>query len=211
MASVDRLYIDVRGKGGHGGMPHLAADPVVAAAHIVIALQTIVSRNVNPVDVAVVTIGAIHGGDAFNVIPDLVSLKGTIRTFDRAFRNSMPERIRRIAEGVASAFGCTAEVVVNAGNPAVINDPGGGGDRQTGSRTRRRRRARRRAHPHHGRRGHGGLLRACSGLLRLHRLDLTQQRGLTAPHHSPRFDFDEDALAIGCAFLVEAAEEALRT
>ena len=94
MAAVDRLKITVRGRGGHGGKPHRAADPVVAAAHVVTALQSLVSREVAPVEAAVVTIGAIHGGQAFNVIPDAVELLGTIRTFDEALRHSMPERIR---------------------------------------------------------------------------------------------------------------------
>ncbi|HEY6548698.1 MAG TPA: amidohydrolase, partial [Vicinamibacteria bacterium] len=97
MAAVDRLKITVRGLGGHGGKPHRAADPVVAAAHVVTALQSLVSREVAPVEAAVVTIGAIHGGEAFNVIPDAVELLGTIRTFDPALRASMPERITRIA------------------------------------------------------------------------------------------------------------------
>src|SRR5262249_56152010 len=83
MAAVDRLRIVVRGQGGHGGKPHRAADPVVAAAHIVTALQSVVSREVSPLDSAVVTIGAIHGGSAFNVIPDEVTLLRRLRTFDR--------------------------------------------------------------------------------------------------------------------------------
>ena len=82
MAAVDRLKIVVHGRGGHGGKPHRAADPVVAAAHVVTALQTIVAREVSPLQAAVVTIGSIHGGEAFNVIPDEVTLTGTIRTFD---------------------------------------------------------------------------------------------------------------------------------
>ena len=209
MAAVDRLFIEVKGKGGHGGMPHLCADPVVASAHIVTALQTVVSRNVSPVDAAVVTIGAIHGGDAFNVIPDHVSLKGTIRTFDRELRRSMPERIARLAGGIASGLGCTAEVVVNSGNPAVIND--------AGVATLARRAADRVV----------GAERVVEPVPTMGGEDMAvyfeqvpgcfvfigssnAARGLTAPHHSPFFDFDEEALSIGCAFLVEAAEEALR-
>src|SRR6185503_11832790 len=86
MAAVDRLSIVVRGRGGHGGHPHRAADPVVAAAQVVLALQTLVSREVSPLDSAVLTVGAIHGGQAFNVIPDEVTLTGTVRTFDAALR-----------------------------------------------------------------------------------------------------------------------------
>src|SRR5688500_4471547 len=122
MAAVDRLKIVIHGRGGHGGRPQAAADPVVAAAHVVTALQTIVAREVSPVQAAVVTVGSIHGGEAFNVIPENVTLTGTIRTFDAELRRSMPERIQRIASGVAQGLGCRAEVEVRAGNPPVIND-----------------------------------------------------------------------------------------
>ena len=124
MAAVDRLTITVRGQGGHGGKPHRAADPVVAAAHVVTALQTIVSREVAPVDSAVVTIGAIHGGQAFNVIPDEVELLGTIRTFDPALRAHHAGAHRAASpRGSREAMRCEAEVAVTNGNPAVINDP----------------------------------------------------------------------------------------
>src|SRR5262245_58847755 len=122
MAAVDRLQIVVRGRGGHGGHPHRAADPVVAAAQLVTALQTVVAREVSPLQSAVLTVGAIHGGQAFNVIPDQVTLTGTVRTFDAALRRSMPERIGRIAGGVASALQCEAEVELRPGNPPVVND-----------------------------------------------------------------------------------------
>src|SRR5687768_3452394 len=106
MAAVDRLKVVIHGRGGHGGRPQAAADPVVAAAHVVTALQTVVAREVNPVQAAVVTVGSIHGGEAFNVIPEDVTLTGTIRTFDAELRRSMPERIQRIASGVAQGLGC---------------------------------------------------------------------------------------------------------
>src|SRR5215470_1033065 len=122
MAAVDRLRIVVRGKGGHGGKPHRASDPVVAAAHIVTALQSVVAREVSPLDSAVVTIGAVHGGSAFNVIPDEVTLLGTLRTFDRDLRRALPERIARVASGIAEGLQCRAEVETSHGNPAVVND-----------------------------------------------------------------------------------------
>ncbi|HWW93160.1 MAG TPA: amidohydrolase, partial [Vicinamibacteria bacterium] len=112
MAAVDRLKIVIHGRGGHGGQPHRSADPVVAAAHVVTALQTIVSREVSPLQSAVVTLGSIHGGQAFNVIPDEVTLLGTLRTFDADLRRSLPDRIRRIAGGIAEGLNCRAEVEV---------------------------------------------------------------------------------------------------
>ena len=209
MAATDRLGIVVRGRGGHGGHPHRAADPVVAAAHVVVALQSVVAREVSPVDAAVVTLGAIHGGQAFNVIPDEVTLTGTIRTFDAELRRSMPERIRRIAGGVAAALQCEAEVEVRPGNPAVVNDA---------TVAERARRAAARVVGEEG----VVLPEATMGgedmAVYFERVpgcfvfvgSANPARGLDQPHHSPRFDFDEVALAIGCEFLVQAAEEALR-
>src|SRR5262245_13562942 len=122
MAAVDRLRIVVRGRGGHGAKPHRAADPVVAAAHVVIALQTLVAREVSPVQPAVLTVGSVHGGQAFNVIHEEVTLTGTLRSFDAELRRSLPERVSRIASGVAEGLQCRAEVEVKPGNPAVVND-----------------------------------------------------------------------------------------
>jgi len=209
MAAVDRLGIVVRGRGGHGGHPHRAADPVVAAAQIVLALQTVVAREVSPLESAVLTVGAIHGGQAFNVIPDEVTLLGTVRTFDAALRRSMPERIKRIAGGVASALQCEAVVEVRPGNPAVVNDAAVAGlARRAAARVV----------------GEEGVLEPQPTMggedmaVYFERVpgcfvfvgSANPARGLDQPHHSPRFDFDEAALAIGCEFLVQAAEEALK-
>jgi amidohydrolase len=208
MAAVDRLQIVVRGRGGHGGKPHRSADPVVAAALVVTALQTIVSREVSPVQAAVVTIGAIHGGQAFNVIPDEVVLTGTIRTFDDALRRSMPERITRLARGVAEGLQCTAAVEVRAGNPPVLNDAGA-------AEIARRAAARVvgeakvvAPEPTMGGEDMAIYFERVPGCF-VFVGSSNAARGLDQPHHSPRFDFDEDALMIGTRFLVEVAHEAL--
>ena len=209
MAAVDRLKITVRGLGGHGGKPHRAADPVVAAAHVVTALQSIVSREVAPLDAAVVTIGAIHGGQAFNVIPDVVELLGTIRTFDPELRRSMPERITRVASGVAEALGCRAEVAVTHGNPAVINDPVVAAlARRAATRVVGEERVVEPVPTMGGEDMAVYFERAPGCFVFVGSANAT--KGLDHDHHNPRFDFDEDALAIGCEFLVQAAEEALR-
>jgi amidohydrolase len=210
MAAVDRLRVVVRGRGGHGGKPHRSADPVLAAAHVVTALQSVVSREVSPLASAVLTIGSIHGGDAFNVIPDEVTLTGTLRCFDEGLRATLPERIRRIAQGVASGLQCQADVEVRPGNPAVVNDA-----RVAAIARRAAVRVVGEANvvepePTMGvedmavyfERAPGCFVFLGSG---------NAARGLDQPHHSPRFDFDEDALAIGCGFLVQAADEALRS
>jgi amidohydrolase len=209
MAAVDRLKVVVHGRGGHGGKPHRSADPVVAAAHVVMALQTVVAREVSPQQAAVVTIGAVHGGQAFNVIPDEVALTGTIRTFDAALRRSMPERIHRIAEGVAAGLQCRAEVEVRAGNPPVIND---GGVAEIARRAAARVVGDQNVvvpEPTMGGEDMALYFQQVPGCF-VFVGGANPGRGLDQPHHSPRFDFDEQALAIGCEFLLQAAEEALR-
>jgi amidohydrolase len=123
MAGADIFTIRITGRGGHGAIPDRAVDPIVAAAHMVTALQTVVSRNVSPLDTAVVSVTNIHGGTAFNVIPQEVKLEGTIRTFDNGVRQRVVERIEQIASGVASAMGCQAEVAIQLITPALVNDP----------------------------------------------------------------------------------------
>jgi amidohydrolase len=208
MAAVDRLRIVVRGRGGHGGKPHRSADPVVAAAHVVTTLQTIVSREVSPTLAAVVTLGSVHGGQAFNVIPDEVTMLGTIRTFDADLRRSMPERVSRIAAGVTEALGCRAEVEVRPGNPPVVNDA---------AVAERARRAAARVvgeenvvepEPTMGGEDMAIYFERAPGCF-VFVGSANAARGLDQPHHSPRFDFDEDALMIGTQFLVEVVDEAL--
>ncbi len=121
MASVDQITITVRGKGGHGAAPQDTVDPVVAAAHIITALQTVVARNVDPLDMGVVTVGSIHGGAAPNVIPESVELKLTARAFRPEVRAILQARIPAIARAQAESFGATAEVDYRPGYPAVIN------------------------------------------------------------------------------------------
>lgn len=121
-ASSDSVTINVVGRGGHGSTPHLVADPIVAAAHIVIALQTIVSRNVDPRDTAVISVGAIHGGDAPNVIPGTVSLRLTVRAYRPETRAMLRERITELVQAQAATLGVRAEVDYHWRYPAVIND-----------------------------------------------------------------------------------------
>jgi len=121
MASVDWFGISIKGKGGHGAAPHETVDPVLVAAHLVTALQSIVARNVAPLDSAVVTVGSIHGGDAANVIPDSVELKLTSRSFRPEVRERLQQRIQDLAHSIAEGFGATAQVELRRGFPSVIN------------------------------------------------------------------------------------------
>jgi amidohydrolase len=122
MAGADIFNVRVIGRGGHGAIPDAAVDPIVAAAQIVNALQTIVSRNVAPLHTAVVSVTNIHGGTAFNVIPPEVKLEGTIRTFDSEVRRRVVERFEQIARRVGEGMGCQVDVAVKRITPALVNN-----------------------------------------------------------------------------------------
>ena len=121
MASVDLVTITITGQGGHGALPHEAVDPIVAASSLVMALQTIVSRNVDPLETAVITVGMIHGGSLPNVIPDKVELQITTRAFTDAVRDRVRSRIKALAEAHAASYGATAEIDHPPGFPALVN------------------------------------------------------------------------------------------
>jgi hippurate hydrolase len=121
MASSDDVTITVRGTGGHGAMPHLAADPVVAAAGIVMALQTVVSRNIDPQQMAIVTVGSIHGGKANNVIPQKVTMEIGVRALDAKVRDLLEHRIRALAADQAHSYGCEAQVHYKRDYPVLVN------------------------------------------------------------------------------------------
>lgn len=121
MAATDRIVIKISGVGGHGAQPQNTKDPIVATAAIIQALQTIVSRNVSPMDSAVVSCCSIHGGNAYNVIPEQVEVMGTVRTFDPKLREIMPEKIQTLVSQIASGLGTTAVLEYYKDLPALIN------------------------------------------------------------------------------------------
>jgi len=123
MSAADTFRLTIHGKGGHGAEPQDTVDPILTAAQIINALQTIVSRNVNPLDVAVVGIGSIHAGDAANVIPDVCELTGTIRTYLPETRQLVHRRIGEISRGVAEINGARSEFELIESVPATVNDP----------------------------------------------------------------------------------------
>ncbi|MDB5042056.1 MAG: amidohydrolase [Candidatus Eremiobacteraeota bacterium] len=121
-ASSDSIEITVEGKGGHGAAPHLSVDPVYVASQFVVAVQQIVSRNIDPIEPAVVTIGAFHGGTTHNVIPSRVRLLGTVRAFDKDVRAKMSERIERVLRGICESSGATYEFTYLWRYPVTSND-----------------------------------------------------------------------------------------
>lgn len=208
MAGSSTWSATLTGKGAHGAAPHMSIDPVVAAAHIVTALQTVVSRNVDPTETAVVSVTQIHTGDTHNVIPQTAYLNGTMRAFKIEVRDLVTRRMEEIIKGVASALGCEAEFEMNHLTIPLVNHP------EVGARLR-------------------PVLEKVGGVKRL---DLEQrtmggedmsyfmdtipgmyffvgsaneERGLNYGHHHPRFDFDEDALPLGAALLATAVAEYL--
>lgn len=203
MAAAEEWICTVRGKGGHGAQPNQTVDPIVAAAQIVTALQTVVSRNVNPLETAVVSVGAIHGGDAFNVIPPTVEMAGTIRTYDPLVRETVLRRVREVIEGVAGACGAQATLELTPLTPAVVNDERvvkvvqaaaeavlGAENILSAERTM-------------GSEDASFFLQEIPGCY-FFLGSANAERGLNAPHHNPHFDFDEDALPLGVAIMMHA-------
>ena len=203
MAAAEKWTCTVRGSGGHGAMPHQTVDPIVAVAQIVSALQTVVSRNVSPLETAVVTVGTVHGGHAFNIIPAQVDLSGTIRTYSPQVREMVLRRVREVVQGVAAACGVVADLEITRLTPAVVNDA------DVASVVRAAAEAV--VGPEHvlsGGRTMGSEDAACfmqdvPGCY-FFVGSANPERGLNAPHHNPRFDLDEDALVLGVAVALHA-------
>ena len=202
-SSADEIKISVHGIGGHGGMPHLSVDPILISCHVVTALQTILSREVQPTQAAVLGFGSIHGGTAFNVVSDQVELVGTVRTLDDSVREFVLRRAEEISTAVAEGFRGEARFEHVRGAPAVLNDakvarlvaevaapivgeenvvtiaPPQVGDDAT------------------------YFLREAPGCYFLVGCG-NDERGITASHHSQHFDIDEASLPIATQIFTEA-------
>jgi amidohydrolase len=122
LAAADRFIIKMIGKSGHAASPHLAKDPILAAGHLITQLHSIVSRNVNPLDSAVITVGKVSGGSAFNIIPDEVELLGTLRSLNSRVREEVKSRIEEVAQGTARSFGTDYRFDFEYGYPVLVND-----------------------------------------------------------------------------------------
>ncbi len=208
MASADEFIVTVKGVGGHGAAPHQTIDPVVVASHLVVALQTIVSRRVDPTKAAVVTVGKIASGNRFNIIPAEATLVGTVRALEEGVRQLVKGELRKVIDGVTTAFGATATLEYKDGYPPTRNDP------EATAMVRR-------------------AAEAVVGKGNVVEQDVTlgaedmsyvlrevpgcywflgsnnKSRGLVHPHHSARFDFDEESLPIGVEIWAKLAEQVL--
>jgi amidohydrolase len=196
MASTDELYIKVVGKGGHGAMPDACIDPIVIASHIIVAMQQIISRNKNPKFPSVLTFGKIEGLGATNVIPDEVNIAGTFRAMDETWRAEGLEKMKKLAEGIADAMGGQAIFEVLKGYPFLQNNP---------ELTRKAKAA---AIAYMGEENVVDLDLWMAGedfAFYTHHVDAcfyrlgirNEDKGITSGVHTPTFDIDEDALAIG--------------
>lgn len=201
MASADEVYLTVTGKGGHAAIPHNVIDPILIAAHVIVALQQVVSRRADPTMPTVLSFGDIHGHGATNVIPDQVQLKGTFRTFDEAWRKEAHLLIKQIATQTAAAMGGTCAARVEVGYPFVYNNPELtdrtkalaieylGADnvvdlpiRMTGE-----------DFSYYSQVMPGTFYRLGTG---------NPAKGITSPIHTPTFDIDTDALKVGVGLQV---------
>ena len=209
MSGAEQFTIKITGKGGHGAAPHETIDPIVVSAQIISALQGIVARNVSPLQTAVVSVTTIHGGEAFNVIPQEVEMKGTIRTFDLTVRERVLTRFNEIVTGVAKSLGCTAQVEVKRVTPALINNEAVAAKVQETVR-RILPEANLDTDPYvtMGSEDMAFMLEKVDGCYFLVG-SADKERHLDYGHHHPKFDFDETALERGAALMAAAVADIL--
>ncbi|MBA2247274.1 MAG: amidohydrolase [Chloroflexia bacterium] len=196
MAAADGFKITIQGKGGHAAYPSYCVDPIVAGAQIIVALQTLVSRETDPTMSAVISTSFFNSGDAFNVIPDIAELGGTVRTFDPELRTFLQKRIPELVEGVAASLRAEVDVVYTLGYPATVNDP---------AATEIVREAVREvlgdehllvSEPKMGGEDFSYFLNERPGAFFFVGSN-NEEKGLIWGHHHPRFDIDEESLGIG--------------
>ena len=207
MAAVANITIDVTGKGAHGAMPHNGVDTIVVAAAIVQALQSIVARNVEPVEAGVVTIGAFQSGHAHNVIPEGARLLGTARWFTPAVGDLLEARVQALVPAIAHGFGAHATVLYERMYPATVNDPiAMTAGRRAAETVQGEARVRHMAKPTMGGEDFSFMLNAKQGAY----IMLGTGRGPDDPDvHHPRYDFNDAVLPVGASWYVTLVEQLL--
>jgi hippurate hydrolase len=206
MAAADQFEIEILGQGCHAAFPHTGRDPIAAAASLVLALQTIVSRQVDPVDNAVLSVTKIAGGDSYNVVPERVSLVGTVRTFKPETQAFIERRMGEVAQGIAAAHGLQASLRYRRGYPATVNS---------------QQEATLAADAAADIVGEGGVVRNPPPAMGAEDFSFMLQRlpgsyiwmgtgrgGADAdpPLHNPRYDFNDDALGLGVTYWARLVE-----
>ncbi len=203
-ASADEITIEITGRGGHGAVPHRAIDPIAAAAYAITGLQTLVSRETAPLDSAVVTIGSIHAGTAFNIIPERVEMRGTVRAFKEEVREHTLRRMREIVSQTAAALRAQATINSRFGCPPVVNDAGVTETVRQAAVEAVGPEAVFESDPTMGSDDMAYFLQRAPGCYFVVG-SRNEERGLTGAHHNPRFDFDEEAMVVGARVLAAAA------
>ena len=199
MSGAGVFEITITGKGGHGAMPHQTVDPIVCSAQLILALQTIVSRNVDPLDLVVITVGTLEAGSARNIIPQTAKLTGSFRLFREETRELLKTRIQEVADGVANAMGCRADVDFGLGIGAVVNDAEVA-DRARGVFSKYEQAFSVVDQPWMASEDVGLLMqRNPSAYLLVG--SANHERGLDYPHHHPQFDIDEAVLPLGVGMM----------
>ncbi len=204
MAAPDKFDIKLTGKGGHGAYPHLSVDPIVAAAQLIISFQSIVSREIDPIDSVVVTVGKVASGDAFNVIPETALLSGTIRTLKEKTHKEMKKIIKRITKGICEAFRVKYNLNYAIGYPVLINNEDmvkivkKMGEKVVGKENVIE------IQPSMGGEDMAYYLQKVKGAFYFVGAS-NKAKGITAPHHSAYFNIDENSLLIGTEMHVETA------
>ena len=202
MASVDQFEIEIVGRGGHAAAPHQTIDPVLVAAHVITALQTLVSRRRDPLSEAVVSVTEVHAGRAFNVIPERAELRGTVRTFGGRFWEDAPRLLEETARGVASALGGQANVEYRRLSAPLVND-----EKQSALMREVAAAVIGADNVREGVRTMGGedmsyFLEKVPGCFAFVG-SAPRGKGRASPHHSPTFDIDEESLVIGAELLTQ--------
>ena len=204
LAATDEFFIEIEGVGGHAAMPHLCADPLVAGAHIITGLQTLVSRNVDPIKSAVLSITVMHAGEATNVIARTATIKGTVRTLDEDVRDLMEKRMCEFVLQCGSAFGVKADITYRRGYPVMSNAP-----KQTefagdiASQIVDEERVMRDIPPIMGGEDFAYMLNARPGAF------IGIGQGDSAGLHEDTYDFNDEIIPLGCSYWVKLAETAM--
>ena len=207
MAAMDIFEVKVHGQGGHAALPHLAIDPIVVAAQLVSAWQTVVARNVKAIDPAVLTVTQFHAGEAWNVIPETVVLRGTVRCFSQSVRATIESRMRQLAEGLCAAHGCRLEWWYEKRFPPTVNSPE---ETQTAARAAQavvgHEQVNTEVEPVTGSEDFGYMLEAKPGCY----VFIGNGPGSGGCLlHSPTFDFNDDIIPIGASYWVRLVEQVL--
>ena len=209
-AAADRFTVTIKGRGGHAARPQLTVDPIVIASHIVVGLQTVVSRGVAPQDEAVLTVGAIDGGTTENIIPDTARIRGTMRSYSPDVREFLRRRIPEISAGIAQAFGGEAEFELRPGYPSMVNDEAAVGRVRGVAQDLLGEGAAILKEPMMGAEDFSYLLEQAPGAMFF--LGVRNRSWETPrPTHSSSFDMDEEALPLGTAVMAELALRFLRS